>query len=52
MNLYTITKEYEPEDRKMDEKLGIDKDDLVIVVVIIVVFLAVVGVGWLLLTHP
>ncbi len=51
MNLYTIKKEYEPEDRKMDEKLSLDKDDLVIVIVIIVVFLAVVGVGWLLLTH-
>ncbi len=51
MDLYTITKEYKPEDRKMDEKLSLDKDDLVIVIVIIVVFLAVVGVGWLLLTH-
>lgn len=35
----------------MDEKLSFDKDDLVIVIVIVVVFLAVIGVGWLLLTH-
>ncbi len=51
MNLYTITKEYEPRAGKMNEKLSLDKDDLIIVIVIIVVFLAVVGVGWLLLTH-
>lgn len=36
---------------KMNEKLSFDKDDLVIVIVIVVVFLAVIGVGWLLLTH-
>lgn len=52
MNLYTITKEYEPEGRKMDEKLSLDKDDLVIVIVIIVVFLAVIFVGWSVWTHP
>ncbi|MCZ7393747.1 MAG: hypothetical protein ABOK23_07070 [Candidatus Methanoperedens sp.] len=51
MNLYTITKEYDSEGRKMNEKLSLDKDDLVIVIVIIVVFLVVVGVGWLLLSH-
>lgn len=35
----------------MAEKIGFDKDDLIIVVVIIIVFLIVVGVGWMLLTH-
>ena len=52
MNLYTITKEYGNQRAgKMNEKLSLDKDDLVIVIVIIVVFLGVVDVGWLLLTH-
>lgn len=35
----------------MNDKLGFNKDDLVIVVAIIVVILIVYGVGKLLLTH-
>ncbi len=33
------------------KELNLDKDDLIIVIAIIVVFLIVVGVGWMFLSH-
>jgi hypothetical protein len=33
------------------KELNLDKDDLVIVIAIIIVFLIVVAVGWMFLTH-
>lgn len=33
------------------KEINLDKDDLIIVIAIILVFLIVIGIGWMFLTH-